>query len=59
MFLLFDTYLVSLHYMCMLFIFVCTLTSGIDVGQGINIEPGKFGKKNKHRALNTQILSSK
>jgi hypothetical protein len=23
--------------------------SGIDVGQGINLGPGKFGKKNKHR----------
>ena len=29
-----------------------TLESGIDVGQGINVGPGKFGKKNKHRALN-------
>ena len=26
-----------------------TLESGIDVGQGINVEPGKFGKKNKCR----------
>jgi hypothetical protein len=26
-----------------------TLDSGIDVGQGINIGPGKFGKKNNHR----------
>ena len=31
---------------------VCTLESGIDVGQGINIEPEKFAKKNKDRALN-------
>ena len=31
-----------------------TLESGIDVGQGINIGPGKFVKKNKHRALNTR-----
>ena len=31
---------------------VATLKSGIDVGQGINIGPGKFVKKNKHRALN-------
>ena len=30
-----------------------TLDSGIDVGQGINVGPGKFGKKNKCRALNT------
>ena len=30
-----------------------TLASGIDVGQGINVGPGKFGKKNKRRALNT------
>ena len=35
-----------------------TLASGIDVGQGINIGPGKFGKKNEGRALNTQIHMS-
>ena len=35
-----------------------TLASGIDVGQGINIGPGKFGKKNKHRALNIHVLNS-
>ena len=29
-----------------------TLESKIDVGQGINIEPGNFDKKNKCRALN-------
>ena len=29
-----------------------TLESGIDVGQGITIGPGKFVKKNKCRALN-------
>ena len=29
-----------------------TLESGIDVGQGINIGPGKFVKNNKRRALN-------
>ena len=29
-----------------------TLESGIDVGQGINVGPGKFVKKNKRRALN-------
>ena len=27
-----------------------TLESGIDVGQGINVGPGKFAKKNKRRA---------
>ena len=30
----------------------CTLESGIDVGQGITVGPGKFGKKNKRRDLN-------
>ena len=29
-----------------------TLESGVDVGQGINVEQGKFAKKNKGRALN-------
>ena len=29
-----------------------TLVSGIDVGQGINVGPGKFGWNNKRRALN-------
>ena len=33
---------------------VHTLESGIDVGQGINVGPGKFVKKNKRRALNKQ-----
>ena len=32
-----------------------TLASGIDVGQGINLGLGKFGKKNKCRALNTMF----
>jgi hypothetical protein len=44
-----------------------TLASGIDVGQGINLGPGKFGKKNKRRALylvnnhlnNLYVLSNK
>jgi hypothetical protein len=36
-----------------------TLASGKDVGQGINVGPGKFGKKNKRRALNTHVLCSK
>ena len=30
----------------------CTLESGIDVGQGINVGPEKFDKNNKHGALN-------
>ena len=38
---------------------IITLASGIDVGQGINVGPGKFGKKNKRRALNTHVLCSK
>jgi len=29
-----------------------TLESRIDVGQGINVGPGKFGKKNNRSALN-------
>ena len=29
-----------------------TLDSGIDVGQKINVGPGKFGKNNNRRALN-------
>ena len=29
-----------------------TLESVIDVGQGICVGPGRFGKKNKRRALN-------
>jgi hypothetical protein len=29
-----------------------TLELGLDVGKEINIGPGKFGKNNKHRALN-------
>ena len=29
-----------------------TLESGLDVGQGITVGPGKFVKKNKRRALN-------
>ena len=35
------------------------VASGIDVGQGINVGPGKFGKKNKCRALNTHVICSK
>ena len=31
---------------------VCTLGPEIDVGQGKNVGPGKFGKKNKYRVLN-------
>ena len=29
-----------------------TLESGIDLGQGINVGPGRFVKKNKNRAWN-------
>ena len=36
-----------------------TLASRIDVGQGINVGPGKFGKKNKRWALSTHVLYSK
>ena len=32
--------------------YLSNLGSGIDVGQGIYITPGKFGKKNKYGALN-------
>ena len=35
-----------------------TLESGIDVGEGINVGPGKLDKKNKRRALNTHVLCS-
>ena len=31
---------------------ICTLESLIDIGQGISVGPGRFSKKNKHRALN-------
>ena len=31
-----------------------TLASGIDIGQGINVGPGKFGKKDKRAALEQQ-----
>ena len=41
------------------FLIKAYLASGIDVGQGINVGPGKFGKKNKRRALNTHALCSK
>jgi hypothetical protein len=34
-----------------------TLESGIDVGKEINIGKIKFGKKNKHRALNKRRTS--
>ena len=36
-----------------------TLDTRIDAGQGINIQHGKFDKKNKRRALNSHILCSK
>ena len=41
------------------YFFQATLASGIDVGQGINVGPGKFDKKNKRRALNKHVLCSK
>ena len=34
-----------------------TLESGIDVGQGINVGPGKLGQKNTFRALNKHRAS--
>ena len=34
-----------------------TLESGIDVGHGVNIGPGKFAKKDKRRALNKRGAS--
>jgi hypothetical protein len=34
-----------------------TLESGIDVGQGISVGPGKFAKKNNCRALNKRRAS--
>ena len=47
MFILFEihSYLMPPH-------FFSTLKSVIDVGQGISVGPGRFGKKNKRRALN-------
>ena len=43
---LFEVLFYVLHIMTF------TLESGIDVGQGINLGPEKFVKKNKRRALN-------
>ena len=37
---------------------VLTQNSGIDIGQEINVGPGKFGKKNKCMALNIRPESS-
>ena len=37
------------------FLDVLTLESRVDVGQGINVGPGKFAKKNKHRDLNEYL----
>ena len=31
---------------------ICTLESGKDVGQGINVGPENFGKNNKRKAVN-------
>ena len=36
-----------LHTFCVRKHYQHTLESGIDVGQGINVGPGKFEKKNK------------
>ena len=36
---------------------VCTLESGIDVGQGINVGPGKLDRNNKRRVLNKRRAS--
>ena len=46
------------HFTFTFYDFSSTLESGIDVGQGINVGPGKLGKKNKRRALNTHVLCS-
>ena len=37
----------ELYYICHLL--QTTLESGIDVGRGINVESGKFGKKNNKK----------
>ena len=43
--------LIKIHCDTLGLLYMDTLASGIDVGQGINLGPGKFGKKNKRRAL--------
>ena len=35
------------------------IESGIDIGQGINVGPGKFGKKNKKSNLEISIAYGK
>ena len=50
---------VSRHHINLLRLFLRRFWKDVDVGQGINIGPGKFGKKNKCRALNTHVLCSK
>ena len=45
----------SVEMACLLY----TLASEIDLGQGINVGPEKFDKKNNYRALNTHVLWSK
>ena len=37
---------------CFTFCWLHTLESEIDIGQGINVVPGEFGKNNRQRALN-------
>ena len=44
---LFDYLLIETMISCL-----PTLESGIDIGQGITVRPGKFVKKNKRRAVN-------
>ena len=38
---------------------MANLETAIDVGQEINVGPGKFVKKNKHRALNKRRAGTK
>ena len=50
---------ININFLVFYQILATTLASGIEVGQGINVGPGEFGKKNKRRALNTHVLCSK
>ena len=49
------------HFLCIPSLYaayiVPTLESGIDVGQGIIVGPGKFAKNNKRRPLNKRRAS--
>ena len=42
-----------------IWLFLSALASRIEIGQGISVGPGKLGKKNKSRALDTHVLCSK